>query len=163
MAATKAAVEEGIVPGGGTALVKAGVTVEKDFQEERIKISLEDEAEFKAGFKILLRAVEEPLRQIAKNAGKEGAIIIQDIKKKTDSDNIGYDANKDKMIDDMIEVGIIDPVKVTRSALENAVSAAAILLTTRAVVTDLPEKKESVCSMPPGGMEGMGGMPGMGM
>ncbi len=166
LAATKAAVEEGIVPGGGTALIKAGVAVEKDFQEERIKISPEDEAEFKAGFKILLRAVEEPLRQIVRNAGKEGAIIVQDIKKKTDLDNIGYDANKDKMMNDMIEIGIIDPVKVTRSALENAVSAAAILLTTKAVVTDLPEKKDSTCPAPPagmGGMEGMGGMPGMGM
>jgi len=165
LAATKAAVEEGIVPGGGTALVKAGIAAEKDFQEKKLDISSkESKTEFEAGFKILLRALEEPLRQIVKNAGKEGAVIVQEIKKREDLDNIGYDAQADKMVDDMIEAGIIDPVKVTRSALENATSAAAILLTTKAVVTDLPEKKKSPYPMPSSGMEGMGsGMQGMEM
>ena len=159
VAATKAAVEEGIIPGGGTMLVKANVAVEKLFREGKIDVSnLVEKDEFNAGFKILLRALEEPLRQIVQNTGKEdGAVVVEAIKKREDLDNIGYDANENRIVDDMVAVGIIDPVKVTRSALENATSAAAILLTTEAVVTDIPEKKEtSSCPMPPQG--GMGGM-----
>jgi chaperonin GroEL len=165
VAATKAAVAEGIVSGGGTALAKASVAAGKLFKEGKVEIpdAIEKDG-FEAGYKILLRALEEPLRQIVKNAGKEdGAVVTEAIKSREDLDNIGYDASKNKMVDDMIAEGIIDPVKVTRSALENAVSAAAILLTTEAAVTDMPEKKDaSPCPMPPQGMGGMGGM-GMGM
>jgi len=165
--ATKAAIEEGIVPGGGTALLKAGVEVAKDFSEGAIKTPSRDIArEFETGFSILLRAIEEPVRQIAENAGREdGIVIVKSIKEELDEhprSNMGYDAQSDKIVADMIRTGIIDPLKVTRSALENAVSASALLLTTEAVVADMPEK-ENTCSsgggMPPGGMGG--GMPGM--
>ncbi len=155
LAATKAAVAEGIVSGGGTALVKAARAIEKKFSEEKTKDHSE---EFSAGYKILIRALEEPLRQIVANGGKaEGAVIVDEIKKSR-LQNIGYNALTNKIEEDMIRAGIIDPVKVTRSALENASSMSAMFLTTEAVVTDLPEKKEPM--MPP--MGGMGGM-GMGM
>jgi chaperonin GroEL len=157
LAATKAAVEEGIVAGGGTALVKAGIAVKK----LDIKIPSQDISdEFNAGIKILLRALEEPLRQIVQNAGKEeGAVIANFISNKTELKNNGYNAIANKPVDDMIKEGIIDPVKVTRSALENAISVSAMLLTTEVAVTDLPEKKDAP-AMPPRGGGGMG-MPGM--
>jgi len=157
LAATKAAVEEGIVAGGGTALVKAGVVV----KSKDIKTPSYDMAdEFDAGFKVLLRALEEPLRQIVQNAGKEeGAVIANLIRNKTELKNNGYNAITNKPVDDMIKEGIIDPVKVTRSALENAISVSAMLLTTEVAVTDLPEKKDAP-AMPPMGGGGMG-MPGM--
>ncbi len=157
LAATKAAVEEGIVAGGGTALVKAGVTV----KNKDIKTPSQDMAdEFDAGFKVLIRALEEPLRQIVQNAGKEeGAVIANLIRNKTELKNNGYNAITNKPVDDMIKEGIIDPVKVTRSALENAISVSAMLLTTEVAVTDLPEKKDAP-AMPPMGGGGMG-MPGM--
>jgi len=163
--ATKAAIEEGIVPGGGTALVKASVTVLKDFSEGKIKTPSRDVArEFEAGFHLLLRAVEEPLRQIALNSGREDAsVIVADIKDEVEENprsNIGYDACKDEIINDVIKAGIIDPLKVTRSALQNAVSASSMLLTTEAVVVDLPKEKDS-CLMPEGGGMPGGGMPGM--
>ncbi len=155
LAATKAAVAEGIVSGGGTALVKAAHAIEKKFNEAKTK---EYGEEFSAGYRILIRALEEPLRQIVANGGKsEGAVIVDEIKKSKLA-NIGYNANTNKIENDMIAAGIIDPVKVTRSALENAASMAAMFLTTEAVITDIPEKKEA---MPMGG--GMGGMGGMGM
>jgi len=161
--ATKAAIEEGIVPGGGTALLKAGVVVSKDFQEGKIKTPSRDIVrEFETGFQLLLRAIEEPLRQIAMNAGREdSSVIVADIKDELDEhplSNIGYDARKDDIINDMIKAGIIDPLKVTRSALQNAVSAASMLLTTEAVVADKPDDKNCSCSSGPGG-----GMPGGGM
>ncbi len=157
LAATKAAVEEGIVAGGGTALVKAGVVV----KNKDIKTPSQDMAdEFDAGFKVLIRALEEPLRQIVQNAGKEeGAVIANLIRNKTELKNNGYNAITNKPVDDMIKEGIIDPVKVTRSALENAISVSAMLLTTEVAVTDLPEKKDAP-AMPPMGGGGMG-MPGM--
>ena len=157
LAATKAAIEEGIVAGGGTALVKAGVVV----KSKDVKTPGQDMAdEFDAGFKVLLRALEEPLRQIVQNAGKEeGAVIANLIRNKIELKNNGYNAIANKPVDDMIKEGIIDPVKVTRSALENAISVSAMLLTTEVAVTDLPDKKEAPV-MPPMGGGGMG-MPGM--
>ncbi len=127
--ATKAAVEEGIVAGGGVALVRTL----KALDEVKAK---DDE---KIGIAILRRALEEPLRQIAKNAGQDGAVIAAEVKK--GEGGFGYNAAEDKY-EDLIKAGIIDPTKVVRSALQNAVSAASMLLTTEAVVTDLPEKKE---------------------
>ncbi|KKS79496.1 MAG: 60 kDa chaperonin [Candidatus Beckwithbacteria bacterium GW2011_GWA2_43_10] len=159
--ATKAAIEEGIVAGGGTALLKAGAIVSKNYSDGKIKLPSKDIArEFESGFNILLRAIEEPLRQIAENAGREDSMaIVKTVKEeigKSLSSNAGYDARADKIVPDMIKAGIIDPLKVTRSALQNAASASSMLLTTEAVVADLPEKKEN---NPRGG-----GMPGgMGM
>ncbi|MDD2731108.1 MAG: chaperonin GroEL [Candidatus Portnoybacteria bacterium] len=143
--ATKAAVEEGIVAGGGVALVRALDSL------AGIKVS---EGE-KIGLQILKRALEEPLRQIAQNAGQDGAVVAAEVKK--GSGGSGYNAATDKY-EDLIKAGIIDPTKVVRSALQNAVSAAAMLLTTEAVVTDLPEKKDKGMGQMPGGMPG-----GMGM
>lgn len=150
--ATRAAVEEGVVPGGGLALAQAG----QAFRE------LTDEKEDLAGTKIIDTAILEPIKQIAANAGKDGSLILYNIieKNKKGGENIGYDALADKFID-MIEAGIVDPTKVVRSALENATSAAVMFLTTEVVVTDKPEEKSEA---PGGGMPagGMGGMnPGM--
>ncbi|HEY4510350.1 MAG TPA: chaperonin GroEL [Candidatus Paceibacterota bacterium] len=161
--ATKAAIEEGIVPGGGTALVKAAAMVTRDFEEGKIVSPSKDMTkEFETGFEILLRAVEEPLRQIVQNAGKqEGAVVASEIKRavmETPNSNAGYNANSDKIVADMIKVGIIDPVKVTRTALQNAASAAAMLLTTEVAIADMPKKEEHGAP----NMGGMGGgMPGM--
>ncbi|HXK35609.1 MAG TPA: chaperonin GroEL, partial [Candidatus Paceibacterota bacterium] len=143
--ATKAAMEEGIVAGGGVALVRA-LTALKTLKAEN-----EDE---QTGIEIIRRALEEPLRQIAFNAGKEGSVVIAEVMKGKDS--FGYNAESDEY-GDMIKWGIVDPVKVTRSALQNAASAAAMFLTTEAVITDLPEPEKP---QPPmgGGMGGMGGM-----
>jgi len=140
LAATKAAVEEGIVPGGGVALLRARLVLE----------NVEAEGEEKIGLDILRKSLEEPLKMIAQNAGKEGSVIAEEVKKLTG--NMGYNAETDKF-EDLVEAGIIDPTKVTRSALQNAASIAAMFLTTEAVVTDLPEKKVE---------HGHGGMPGMG-
>ena len=144
--ATKAAVEEGVVPGGGVALIRAAKVLEmiKLDSEEAIAIS------------ILRRALEEPLRQIANNAGVDGAVVTEEVKKGTG--NLGYNAATGKY-EDMVKAGIIDPAKVTRSALQNAASIAGMFLTTEAIITDLPKKDEP--AMPPmgGGMGGgMGGM-----
>ncbi len=150
--ATKAAVEEGIVPGGGTALVRAGAKV----REAGVKSPSKDiEHEFSVGVDVLLKALEAPLRQIAVNTGKEDGSVIVD-KVRTAKGNSGYDANADQIIPDMVAAGIIDPVKVTRNALQNAASAAAILLTTEATITELPKKETPAMG---GGMPGgMGGM-----
>ncbi len=145
--ATRAAVEEGIVPGGGVALIRAMHVLEK----------LTVTGDEKIGVNILRRALEEPVRQIAINAGKEGSVVVEEVKKLKGSH--GYNAETDEYID-LVAAGIVDPTKVTRSALQNAASAAAMLLTTEAVVTDLPEKKEPGM---PAGMPGMGGMGGMDM
>lgn len=141
--ATRAAVEEGVVPGGGVALFDAKKALDK------VKV-LRDEA---IGIEILKSALEKPAKTIAQNAGKEGAVIVSKI-----GEGKGYDAREDKFVD-MITAGIIDPVKVARLALENAASVGMLILTTEAVVVDIPEKKES-SPMPGGGMPG--GM-GMGM
>jgi chaperonin GroEL len=160
LAATKAAVEEGIVAGGGTALVKAGVAVEKKFNEGKLDLGdkgFADEAS--AGVKILLRALEEPLRQIVKNAGKEEGAVIADFVKSDKAKNSGYNAVTNQKENDMVAAGIIDPVKVTRTALENAISVSAMLLTTEVAVTDAPKKEHDHGH---GGMGGGMGMP-MGM
>ncbi len=143
--ATRAAVEEGIVPGGGVALVDAIKSLDNATVTGDEKI----------GIQILRRALEEPMRQIALNAGKDGSVVIEEVKKK--EKGIGYDAFKDNYVD-MIKAGIIDPAKVTRTALQNAASVAASVLTTEAAVTDLPEKKSDMPAMPEGGMGGMSGM-----
>ena len=145
LAATKAAVEEGIVAGGGTALINAMGAV-----EELIATLEGDE---KTGAKIVLRALEEPVRQIAKNAGLEGSVIIDNIRR-NGKDGYGFDAYKEEYVD-MISAGIVDPAKVTRSAIQNAASVAAMVLTTESLVTDI---KEEAPAAPAGGMGGMGGM-----
>lgn len=147
--ATKAAIVEGIVPGGGAALVKASVKAEKDADWK--KMSKEEEI----GYRIVLAALKQPLKQIAMNAGKEGAVIVGDVAK--GKGNIGYDALNDEIVPDMIAAGIIDPVKVTRGGVEHAVSAAAILLTTEAAIADEPEEKKDMPAAG-GGMPDMGGM-----
>jgi len=129
LSATRAAVEEGIVPGGGVALIRAISSLDK----------LEVDGDEKIGVDILKRALEEPARQIAENAGKEGSVVVEEIKKR--KTNEGYNAAKDRY-EDMLQAGIVDPTKVTRSALQNAASAAAMLLTTEAVITDEPEKED---------------------
>jgi chaperonin GroEL len=150
--ATKAAIEEGIVPGGGTALARAAGIVEKELLSKK-DLGREE----LIGYNIVLKALETPLRQIADNTGKhEGAVIVQKVKEA--GGNAGYDAAKAEMIDDMIKAGIIDPVKVARSGVQHAVSAAAILLTSEAAIADAPEPEKS--GMPD--MSGMGGMGGMG-
>jgi len=160
LAATKAAVEEGIVAGGGTALVKAGVAVQKRLEEGKIDLeNLGFEDETAAGVKILLRALEEPLRQIVNNAGKEEGAVIANFVKSDKAKNSGYNAVTNKTEVDMVSAGIIDPVKVTRTALENAISVSAMLLTTEVAVTDSPEKKDGHDH----GSAGMGAGMGMGM
>ena len=149
LSATRAALEEGIVPGGGVALVQVAQALEK------ADISMLTEEE-KIGFKIARRAMEEPIRQIANNAGVDGAIIAD--KAKSEKKGWGFDANKMEWVD-MMKAGIIDPAKVTRSALQNAASIAGLLLTTECAVTDIPEKKAPAG----GGGGGMGGMGGMDM
>jgi chaperonin GroEL len=140
--ATRAAVEEGIVPGGGLAYIRALAALEK--------IQLGDERQ--VGLDIIKRALEEPMRQIANNAGAEGAMVLQ--RAKSEKGNIGFDANSGTWVD-MVETGILDPTKVTRSALQNAASVAALLLTTEALITELPEEEKP---MPGGhGPHGMGG------
>jgi len=147
LSATRAAIEEGIVPGGGLALIQAATALEK----VDLATMTDDE---KVGFKIVKRALEEPIRQIAENAGVDGSIIAD--KAKSEKKGIGFDAYKMEWVD-MVKVGIIDPAKVTRSALQNAASVAALLLTTECAITDIPEKKDAP-AMPGGGMGGMGGM-----
>ena len=142
LAATKAAVEEGIVAGGGTAYIDAIDAVAK-----LLKTTTGDE---KTGVQIVMKALEEPVKQIAVNAGLEGAVIVDKVK--SAKIGIGYDVLSEKCVD-MISVGIVDPAKVTRSALQNAASVAAVLLTTEAAVADIPEPEPA---MPAGG--GMGGM-----
>jgi len=154
--ATKAAIEEGVVPGGGTALIKAAARVASEKPEGKKNGA----HEFAVGYDIVLRALEVPMRQIAANAGKEdGSVIVDRVKR--GKGNAGYDARADAIVPDMIAAGIIDPVKVTRSGLQNAASAAAMLLTTEAAIADEPEEEKSGggMGMPPGGgMPDMGGM-----
>ena len=140
--ATKAAISEGIVPGGGSALAKVAKKLESKYKESKeAKHASEnaESAEFSAGYMAVIEAIKEPLRQIAKNAGREEGVVLAEVLK--GGQNSGYDALNDVFVSDMFEIGIIDPVKVTRCALENAASAVAILLTTEAAVTDEPEPK----------------------
>lgn len=143
--ATRAAIEEGVVSGGGVALVESVEVI------DRLTLTGDE----KIGASIVRNALHAPAWQIAYNAGVEGAVIVSEIKKS--KKGIGYDAKEDKMVN-MIEAGIIDPLKVTRSAIQNAASVAAMVLTTEAAVTDLPEKKDSAMPSMPGGMGGMDGM-----
>ena len=156
VSATKAALEEGVVSGGGVALVEAAKIV----RAKKIKPTTKNfKEEFVIGFNLVLRAAEAPLRQIAINAGKgDGTKIVDEVKE--GKENAGYDAAGDKMVPNMIKAGIIDPVKVTRTRLQNAVSAAGILLSTEVAIADEPKKDEDEgSSAMPGGMGGS--MPGM--
>ena len=150
LSATRAAVEEGIVPGGGVALLNALPALDS--------VSL-PEGDQMTGVGILQRALEAPMRKIAENAGQNGDVVIQNVRQaqeKEGSTSIGYNVMSGEYID-MVKAGIIDPAKVTRGALENAASIASMVLTTEALITDLPEEEAPM--MPPGG----GGMPGGGM
>ena len=147
MHATKAAAEEGIVPGGGVAFIRA-LRVLDDMK-------LEDEDE-QIGVNIVKRALEEPVRQIAQNAGHEGAIIVGKIRE-SDEANFGFNADSEKF-EDLVAAGVIDPTMVTRTALQNAASIASLLLTTEALITEVPEETKEAPPAPHGDMGGMGGM-----
>jgi chaperonin GroEL len=144
MHATKAAVEEGIVPGGGVALLRAKTAVQK---------LTSDNADIQAGINIVLKALEAPIRQIAENAGVEGSIVVGRVSENK-SQTFGFDAQTEQY-GDLVQAGIIDPAKVVRAALQDAASVAGLLITTEAMVAELP-KKETAPPMPGGG--GMGGM-----
>src|SRR3954454_25387063 len=143
--ATRAAVEEGIVPGGGVALIRAQKALDK----------LELEGDEKVGAAIIRRAIEEPMRQLADNAGQEGALIVQEVKKR--KGNEGYNVATGEY-EDLVKAGVVDPTKVTRSALQNAASISGLLLTTEAIITEAPEKEKAPPMPGGGGMGGMGGM-----
>ena len=145
MHATRAAVEEGIVPGGGVALVRCVSAIDK----------LKLEGDEHTGAVIVKRALEEPLRQIVGNAGEEGAIVVGKIRDSKDN-AFGYNALSGEF-EDLVKAGVIDPTKVTRTALQNAGSIAALMLTTEALVSELPEEKKEA-PMPGGHGGGMGGM-----
>ena len=143
--ATRAAVEEGIVPGGGVALIRAQKALD----------SLKLEGDEAVGLEIIRRAIEAPLRQLVANAGKEGALVVQEVKKA--KGNEGYNVATGEYVD-LVKAGVVDPTKVTRSALQNAASISGLLLTTEAVISDIPEKEKAPAMPPGGGMGGMGGM-----
>ncbi len=145
--ATKAAVEEGVIPGGGVAFIRAIAKLD----------TLKLEGERQIGVQIVKKALEEPIRWIAQNAGHDGSIVIEKVK--NGKGGFGFDAAKEVYVDDMQAAGIIDPTKVARSALQNAASVASLLLTTEAMIAEKPKEKTSYPQMPPGG--GMGGMEGM--
>ena len=145
LSATRAAVEEGVVPGGGVALINC-LDALQDLSDPNPDIN--------TGIAIVRRALEEPMRQLARNAGAEGAVVIEEVRRRqADGGRVGFNVLTEEYID-MVEAGIIDPAKVTRSAIENAASIATMILTTEALITDIPEPEPP---MPPGG----GGMPGM--
>jgi chaperonin GroEL len=146
MHATRAAVEEGIVPGGGVALVRCTDAV------EQVAKSLDDHDE-RVGAQIVRRALEEPLRQIVENSGEEGAIVVGKIRESKDP-NFGFNAQTGQF-EDMIKAGVLDPTKVTRTALLNAGSIAALMLTTEALVAEIPEEKKEPAGAPHGGGMGM--------
>ncbi len=153
MHATRAAVEEGIVPGGGVSLVRAAKALEK-FQ---INAEGEGDPDEQIGVNIVRRALEEPLRQIVQNAGKEGAVVVERVRSEK-NDSFGFNAQTETY-EDLVKAGVIDPAKVTRTALQNAASIAGLMLTTEAMVSELPEDDKGSPAMP----GGMGGMSGMGM
>jgi chaperonin GroEL len=147
--ATRAAIEEGIVAGGGVALLRAQKALD----------TLEGSTEFNAGVSIIRKAIEEPLRRIAENAGIDGSIVVDKVKNA--KGNVGFNAQTETY-EDLIKAGVIDPTKVVRTALQNATSVASLLLTTEAMVAEKPEEKGDGGGMPAGGMPGgMGGMGGM--
>jgi len=146
MNATRAAVEEGLVPGGGVALLRCIPVVEK--------LKLEgDEA---IGINILRRALEEPLRQIVNNSGNEGAVVVDKVRQRSET-NFGFNAETE-MYEDLVAAGVIDPTKVTRTALQNAASIAALLLTTETLISEIKEEQKAPAMPPGGGMGNMGGM-----
>jgi chaperonin GroEL len=147
--ATRAAVEEGIVPGGGVAYLRA---------RSNLKGLKGDNAEQDAGIKIVLRAIEEPLRQIVQNAGDEPSVVVNKVVE--GKGNFGFNAATGQY-GDMVEMGVLDPTKVTRFALQNAASVASLMLTTEAMVAELPKDEKG--GMGGGGMGGMGGMGDMDM
>jgi chaperonin GroEL len=155
LSATRAAVEAGIVPGGGVALINAAKAIQE------LEMEFEDA---QVGVKIVRHALEVPVRKIAENAGKDGAVILENIKRyqeEKDDPNLGYDVLTEEYVN-MIEAGVIDPAKVTRGALENAASIAAMILTTEALIAEDPEEEDDMPPAGAGGMGGMGGgMPGM--
>jgi chaperonin GroEL len=153
MHATRAAVEEGIVPGGGVSLVRAAKALEK-FQTSK---DGEGDSDEQIGVNIVRRALEEPLRQIVQNAGKEGAVVVERVRADK-NENFGFNAQTE-VYEDLVKAGVIDPAKVTRTALQNAASIAGLMLTTEAMVSELPEDDKGSPAMP----GGMGGMSGMGM
>ena len=142
MHATRAAVEEGTVPGGGVALLRASRVLDK------LKVS-EDE---QIGVSIVKRALEEPARQIAHNAGYEGAIIVEKVRESKE-DDYGFNAETEEYTN-LVKAGVIDPTKVTRLALQNAGSVASLMLTTEALIAEIPEDDKKTPPMPPGGMGG---------
>ncbi len=144
--ATKAAIEEGIVPGGGSSLIKAAQKVSESFAKSREKMDTAG----RVGYEVVLKALEMPLRQIAFNAGVDAGVVVDKVK--NGKGNTGYDALNDVVIEDMLAAGIIDPVKVARTGLERAASAAAILLTTEVAIADEPKDEKA-----PAGGEMMGG------
>ncbi|MFU8888440.1 MAG: chaperonin GroEL [Trueperaceae bacterium] len=146
LSTARSAVEEGIVSGGGVSLIYAIGAVQQ--VADRL------EGDERTGARILMRALEEPARQIAANAGAEGSVVVNAIKNNNDG-HYGYDAAKDEFVPDMFAAGIVDPAKVTRTALQNAASIAALLLTTEAVIADKPEKEDKTPAMPGGDMGGM--------
>ncbi|NOX64028.1 MAG: chaperonin GroEL [Chloroflexi bacterium] len=147
LSATRAAVEEGIVPGGGVTLLAAIDALDK--------VEEETEGDIRTGVRILRHALQEPMRWIAFNAGYDGGVIVEEVRRRNNGENkgIGFDVMQEDYVN-MVEVGIIDPAKVTRSAVENAASIAAMILTTEALITDIPEKEPAA----PAGAGGMGGM-----
>ena len=153
MHATRAAVEEGIVPGGGVALVRAAKVLEKFL----INKEGEGDPDEQIGVNIVRRALEEPLRQIVQNAGKEGAVVVERVRSEK-NDSFGFNAQTETY-EDLVKAGVIDPAMVTRIALQNAASIAGLMLTTEAMVCELPEEDKGSPAMP----GGMGGMSGMGM
>ena len=153
MHATRAAVEEGIVPGGGVALVRAAKALEK-FEVNK---DGEGDPDEQIGVNIVRRALEEPLRQIVQNAGKEGAVVVERVRSEK-NENVGFNAATEQY-EDLVKAGVIDPAKVTRTALQNAASIAGLMLTTEAMVSEIPDDDKSSPAMP----GGMGGMSGMGM
>ncbi|MFG1461554.1 chaperonin GroEL [Xanthobacter sp. DSM 24535] len=145
--ATRAAVEEGIVPGGGIALLRA---------KKAVETLTSDNSDIAAGIKIVLRALEAPIRQIAENSGVEGSIVVGKVLESNDA-NFGFNAQTEEYVD-MIQAGIVDPAKVVRTALQDAASIAALIVTTEALIAELPKKDSGMPAMPGGGMGGMGGM-----
>jgi chaperonin GroEL len=149
MHATRAAVEEGIVPGGGVTLVRAAKALEKF----TVNQDGEGDADEQIGVNIVRRALEEPLRQIVQNAGKEGAVVVERVRSEK-NESFGFNAQTERY-EDLVKAGVIDPAKVTRTALQNAASIAGLMLTTEAMVSELPEEDKAGPAMP-GGMGGMG-------
>jgi chaperonin GroEL len=141
--ATRAALEEGIVPGGGVALLRAA---------DAVHVDALDDADARTGARIVLRALEEPLRQIADNSGLEGSVVVNDVRKANGNEGLNAVTGQ---IEDLVKAGVIDPAMVTRSALQNAASIAKNILTTEAIVAEMPEKETAGA---PGGMPDMGGM-----